>query len=234
MNFRKFLLIFLLTILTSISFAQEKTEFNCENEFEIIETEIKSQETVSYRIVSSKKLYSKESFEFSEGIIIISDLNNNLNLEEIMKTVATIGVKNKLSKIIAFKSCKAVEIYYKISEPTFEQKNYLEQNLIGELKIDINKSLNKKERKRNKKKRDFIEKIGNESCMILANSKIENFSSEKLSNVVISKTSENVEKMMKVYDLSFEESSILLMKDLTYYIIDNCKLVKEYIKIEEK
>jgi hypothetical protein len=234
MNFRKFLLIFLFTILTSINFAQEKAEFNCGNEFEIIETEIKSQETVSYKIVSSKKLYSKESFEFSEGIIIISDLNINLNLEEIMKTVATIGVKNKLSEIIAFKSCKAVEIYYKISEPTLEQKNYLEKNLIGELKIDINKSLNKKERKRNKKKRDFIEKIGNESCAILANSKIENFSSEKLSNVVISNTSENVAKMIKVYDLSFEEGSILFMKDLTYYIIDNCKLVQEYIKIEEK
>ena len=233
MNFKKHLIIFLFTILSSINFAQKKSEFNCGNGFEIIETEIESQKTVSFRIISSVKLYTKESFEFSEGIILISDLNKNLNLEEVVKTIATIGVKKKLSRIIAFKTCKAVEIYYKIAKPTIEQKEHLEKNLIIEINIDINKSLSRKERKKNKKKRNFIESIGNEACEILTKIKLEKFTSENLSNVVISKASENVEKMMKIYELSFEEGSIIFMKDLTYHIVDNCKLVKEYIEIDK-
>lgn len=56
----------------------------------------------------------------------------------------------------------------------------------------------------------------------------ENFSQEKLSNAMVPKLSENVEKMMKVYDLSFEESSDLFMTDLTFYLIDNCKIVNEF------
>ena len=233
MNFKKYLLIFLFTIFCSINFAQEKSEFNCGNGFEIIETEIESQKTVSFRIISSQKLYTKESFEFSEGIVLISDLNENLNPKEIVKTIATIGVKKKLSKIIAFRTCKAVEIYYQKAKPTIEQTEHLEKNLIIEISIDINKSLSRKERKKNKKKRNFIEFVGNEACGILSKIKLEKFTSENLSNIVISKTSENVEKMMKIYDLSFEEGSIIFMKDLTYYLIDNCKLVKEYIKIDE-
>lgn len=233
MNIRKHLILISFTIFPLINFAQENSKFICVDKFETLETEVESQKTVSYKIISSRKLYTEESFEFSEGIIIISDLNSNLNLKELTKTVATIGVKNKLSKIIAFKSCRAVEIYYQAIKPTAEQKNYLEKNLIAKVDIDINKSLNKKERRKNKKKRDFVQLIANESCDILTKNKIENFSSKTLSNIVILKASQNVEKMMKVYDLSFEEGSVLFMKDLTTYLIDNCKIVNEFVKNNE-
>ncbi|PQJ21966.1 hypothetical protein [Tenacibaculum sp. SG-28] len=62
---------------------------------------------------------------------------------------------------------------------------------------------------------------------------IEDFSNEKLSNAVVPKISENVEKMMKIYDLSFEVSSDLFMKDLTFYLIDNCKIVNEFANKKE-
>ena len=230
MNFKKYLLIFLFTILSSKNFGQQKPEFNCGNGFEVIETEVESQKTVSFRIISSQKIYTKESFEFSEGIVLISDLNENLNTNEVVKTIATIGVKKKLSKIIGFKTCKAVEIYFKKTESTKEEINYLKNNLIIELKIDINKSLSRKERKKNKKKRDFIESVGIEICEVLSEGETENFSSEKLSNAMVPKLSENVKKMMKVYDLSFEESSDLCMKNLTLYLIDNCGIVNKFVK----
>jgi hypothetical protein len=224
----KHLILFFLLILSIINFAQEKSAFDCVDEFEIIETEVESQKTISYKIVSSQKIYTEETFEFSEGIVIISDLNNNLNPKELAKTIASIGVKNKLSKIIAFKSCKAVKIYYQGIKPTTEQVEYLEKNLIAKIEIDINKSLSRKEKKRNKKKRDFTESIAIEICKVLSKNKIENFSSENLTNAMVHIFSENVEKMMTVYDLSFEESSDLFMKDLTLYLIDNCKIVNEF------
>jgi len=233
MNRTKHLILIFLLILPVINFAQEKSEFDCVSEFEIIKTEVESQKTVSYKIVSSQKMYTEETFEFSEGIVIISDLNNNLNSKELMKTIATIGVKNKLSKIIAFKSCKAVKIYYQEIKPTTEQVDYLEKNLIAKIDIDINKSLSRKDKKRNKKKRDFIESIAIETCEVLSKSEIENFSSEKLSNAMIPKLSENVEKMIKVYDLSFEKSSDLFMRDLTLYLMDNCKIVNEFTHKKE-
>ena len=62
---------------------------------------------------------------------------------------------------------------------------------------------------------------------------VENFSQEKLSNAMVPKLSENVEKMMKVYDLSFEVSSDLFMTDLTFYLIDNCKIVNEFANKKE-
>ena len=137
-----------------------------------------------------------------------------------------------MSKIIGFKTCKAVEIYFKKTESTKEEINYLKNNLIIKLEIDINKSLSRKERKKNKKKRDFIESVGIEICEVLSEEETENFSSEKLSNAMIPKLSENVEKMMKVYDLSFEESSDLSIKDLTLYLIDNCGIVTKFVKYE--
>jgi len=233
MNITKHFILIFFSVLPIINFAQESSEFDCVDKFERLETEVKSQKTVSYKIISSQKLYTEESFEFSQGILLISDLNDDLNPKEIVKTIATIGVKNKLSKIIAFKSCRAVKIYYQVIKPTIEQKNYLEKNLIAKVDIDINKSLSKKEQKKNKKKRDFIESVGIEVCEVLNKGEVENFSQEKLSNAMVPKLSENVEKMMKVYDLSFEESSDLFMTDLTFYLIDNCKIVNEFANKKE-
>ncbi|PQJ21967.1 hypothetical protein [Tenacibaculum sp. SG-28] len=123
MSVTKNLILIIFIVLPIINFAQENSEFNCVDKFENLETEVKFQKTVSYKVISSKKLYTKESFEFSKGIVLISNLNNDLTTKELAKTITTIGVKNKLSKIIAFKSCKAVEIYFKVMKPTIEQKN---------------------------------------------------------------------------------------------------------------
>jgi hypothetical protein len=211
-----------------VSFSQEIEEFNCVDKFESIETGIDSQKTISYKIISSKKLYTEESFEYSKGIIVINDLKEELSTKEIAKIFTTIGVENNLSEIIAFKTCRAIEIYFQNPEPTKQEIEYLEENLIIKLNLGINESLSKKERKKNKKKRDFIESVSIEICDNLSKYKNENFSQEKLLNAMVQKMSENVEKMMKVYDLSFEESSELFMKDLTFYLIDNCKIVSEF------
>uniref|UniRef100_UPI004049628D hypothetical protein n=2 Tax=Flavobacteriaceae TaxID=49546 RepID=UPI004049628D len=149
----KKLLSILFLIYSSVIFTQNKTGFNCVNEFDEIETEVELQNTVSYKIISSQKLYTKETFEFSKGILIISNLNEKLKPKEIVKVISTIGIKNNLSKIIAFETCRALEIYYKNKKPNEEELKHLKENLIIELSLDINKSLSKEERKRNKKKR---------------------------------------------------------------------------------
>ncbi len=229
---KKLLAILFLTYSLGI-FTQNKTEFNCVNEFDEIETEVELQKTVRYKIISSRKLYTKETFEFSEGILIVSNLEEKLKPKEIAKVISTIGIKNNLSKITAFETCRALEIYYKKTKPNEVELNHLKENLIIELSLDINKSLSKKERKRNKKKRDFIENIGINSCEILSKNKFENFNKKDLSNMIVSEASKNVEKMMKIYDLSFEEGSLVFMEDLTNYLIDNCEIVKELIKRNE-
>ena len=74
MNISKQILLILFSLLSAINFAQTTADVNCESELKTIETEIKSQSSVSYKIVFSQKLYTEESFEFSEGIIVITDL----------------------------------------------------------------------------------------------------------------------------------------------------------------
>ena len=59
--------------------------------------------------------------------------------------------------------------------------------------------MSKKERKRNKKKRDFIETVGINACKVLSKNKLENFSEKDLSNVMVSESSKNIEKMLKIY-----------------------------------
>ncbi|WP_146104879.1 hypothetical protein [Polaribacter gangjinensis] len=226
---KKLLALIFLTYSSGI-FSQNKSEYNCVNDFDEIETEVELQKTVRFKIISSRKLYTKETFEFSEGILIVSNLNEKLNPKEIAQVISTIGIKNNLSKITAFETCHALEIYYKNTKPNEEELNHLKENLIIELSLDINKSLSKKERKRNKKKRDFIETNGINACKVLSKNKPENFSEKDLSNVIVSESSKNIEKMLKIYDLSFEEGSLIFMKDLTTYLVDNCKIIKDFVE----
>ena len=211
-----------------MSYAQEKNDFNCVDKFESTETEVELQKTISYKIISSKKSYTEESFEYSKGIIVTEDLNEILNTEDILKVMGNIAVKNKLNEIIAFKTCLASEIYFKKSKPSEQEIKHLKENFIIEFKIDISKSLSKKEKKKHKQKRDFIESVGIEICETIEQNDSNNFNQNVLSSALIPKVSENVEKMMKIYDLSFEKGSELFMKDLTFYLIDNCKTVNEY------
>lgn len=111
MNITKCLLLILISFLSTKSFTQNTTKLDCENGFEKIETKVKSQEIVSYKIVFSRRLFTEESSDFYEGFVVLSDLNDQISPKEIVETIARIGVKNKLNKIVAFKTCKAVEIY---------------------------------------------------------------------------------------------------------------------------
>jgi hypothetical protein len=223
MNITKYLIILFL-ILPKINSAQEKSELDCKIGFETIDTEIETQKTVTYKIISSRKLYTKESFEFSEGIIVISDLNNKLNSNEIVKTIATIGLKNNLSKMTVFKTCDAIKIYFQGVKPTSEQKKYLEENLIGKVNLDLYKSLSRKEKRRNKRKRELIGLVSKEACEKIENEKI----SKELIGQIISKTSaQYVKKIEKAYELPFEKSTIEFMKDLINYLIIDCESVKE-------
>jgi len=227
MNIIKYLLIALIIVLPAINFAQNSSEFDCESEFETIKTEIESQEIVSYKIVYSRKVYTDESFEFSEGIIVISDLNDKISTDEIIKTIVGIGVTNKLSKILAFKTCEAKEIYFQKAKLTPEQAEYLEKNLLPNVEIDLNKSLSKKDRKKNKRKRDLIEMVSNKSCEEFKQFNTEEISAEQFSQVLSNIAAEYVEKTMNVYEMPFEESAIQFIDDLTKHLFINCESMKE-------
>ncbi|MDB9873658.1 hypothetical protein OAC97_00160 [Flavobacteriaceae bacterium] len=227
MNISKNIFLILFSLLSTISFAQNTSELDCENDFEIIETEILSQEKVSYKILYSQKTYTKESFEFSKGVLVIADLNNQLTIKEIINIIGRIAVKNKLSEVLAFRTCKAVELYYQNEKLTLEQTDYLQENLLPSMEIDLNKSLSKKERKKNKKKRDLIEKVSKESCGELEGLKTDNLTMEQLNQVVSSVSSQYAEKTMKVYEMSFEESVDLFLKDLINHLLYDCELMKK-------
>jgi hypothetical protein len=229
MNISKNIFLILFSILSTISFAQTTADINCESELKTIDTEIETQETVSFRIVYSEKQYTDESFEFRQGIIVVSDLNDSLNIDEIIKVIATIGVKNKMTKILAFKTCQSVEFYFNQNKLTSEQTDYLDKNLLPIVEIDLNKTLSKKERKKNKQKRDLIEMVSNKSCEKLENSNMAKLNSQEFTQIVSSISAEYLEKTQKIYDMSFEESVDQFLNDLTEYIFKNCEELKRLL-----
>lgn len=230
MSIIKYLLIILFSLYTTINFAQETSKLDCEGGFETIKTEIESQKTVSYKIIDSQKLYTEESFEFSEATMIISDLNDKISIDEIVKIIVMIGVENKLSKILAFKTCKAYEFYFQEHKLTSKQANYLDKNLLPNVDIDLNKSLSKKEKKKHKQKRDLIELISKESCQRLEELKAKKLSKEQIHQVVTNTSVQYVKKIEKVYEMSFEESTIKFLEDLFGHLIIDCGLIKEHLK----
>ena len=123
-----------------------------------------------------------------------------------------------------FKTCDAIKIYFQGVKPTSEQKKYLEENLIGKVNLDLYKSLSRKEKRRNKRKRELIGLVSKEACEKIENEKI----SKELIGQIISKTSaQYVKKIEKAYELPFEKSTIEFMKDLINYLIIDCESVKE-------
>jgi len=209
-------------------FAQNTTELNCKDGFEKFETELQSQKTVSYKIIYSQKSYTEESFEFGEGIIVVNNFNDQIQPNEIVETIARIGAKNKLTKIVAFKKCEGVSLYFRQSELTPEQKDLLNGNLIAEVNIDLYKSLSKKDRKKNKRKRDLIESVSKESCEKLTQLNSSKLSMEDINKIVSGTSAKYVEKTMKVYEMPFEESVDQFLTDLTDHLIFDCALMKEF------
>ena len=233
MNIYKNIFLILFSLLSTINFAQNTVESDCENGFKKIETELESQKTVSYKIIYSQKLYTEESFEYSEGIIVINDLNDQLEPKEIIETIARIGVENKLTKIIAFRNCNSIGLYLQKSELSTEQRNLLSNDLIAEMNIDLQKSLSKKERKKQKRKRDFIESVSKESCEKLTELGTDKLTMESFNQIVSGTSAKYVEKTMKVYEMSFEESVDEFLKDLMNHLIPDCQVVKEFTKKHE-
>ena len=227
---KKNIFLILFSLFSTINFAQNTSESNCEKGFEKIETELKSQKIVSYKIINSQKLYTEDSFEFSEGIIVINDFNDQIQPNEIIETIARIGVKNNMTKIIAFKNCEAIKLYFIESELTTKQKNFLNNNLIAKVDIDLYKSLDKKEKKKHKKKRELIESVSFESCEKLTDFTKDELSMEKINQVISIISVKYVEKTMKVYEKSFEESVDEFLTDLTNHLISNCEVLKEFGK----
>jgi hypothetical protein len=96
--------------------------------------------------------------------------------------------------------------------------------LIGKVNLDLYKSLSRKEKRRNKRKRELIGLVSKEACEKIENEKI----SKELIGQIISKTSaQYVKKIEKAYELPFEKSTIEFMKDLINYLIIDCESVKE-------
>src|SRR5690554_2250339 len=196
MNINKNIFLILFSLLSTINFAQNTSELDCENGFEKIETELESQKSVSYKIIYSQNLYTEESFEFSEGIIVINDLNDKIKPKEIIETIARIGVKNNLTKIIAFRNCNSIGLYFQQSELSTEQRNLLSNDLIAEIDIDLQKSLSKKERKKHKRKRDLIESVSKESCEKLTELGTDKLTMESFNQIVSGTSAKYAEKTM--------------------------------------
>ena len=233
MNIYKNIFLILFLLLSTINFAQNTAESDCENGFKKIETELKSQKTVSYKIIYSQKLYTEESFEYSEGIIVLNDLNDQIEQKEIIETIARIGVENKLTKIIAFRNCNSVGLYLKKTELSTEQSNLLSNDLIAEMNIDLQKSLSKKERKKQKRKRDFIESVSKESCEKLTELGTDKLTMESFNQIVSGTSAKYAEKTMKVYEMSFEESVDKFLKDLMNHLMSDCRVVKDFARNQE-
>ena len=97
------------------------------------------------------------------------------------------------------------------------------------VEIDLNKTISKKERKKNKRKRDLIEMVSNKSCEKLENSKMKKLNAEEFTQIVSSISAKYADKTEKIYDMPFEESVEQFLNDLTEYIFRNCEELKRLI-----
>lgn len=233
MNITKNIILILFSFISAINFAQNTSELDCDNGFEKIETELESQKSVSYKIIYSQNLYTEESFEFSEGIIVINNLNEKIKPKEIIETISRIGVKNNLTKIIAFRSCNSIRLYFLQSKLTNEQKNLLNDDLIAEIDIDLQKSLSKKEIKKHKRKRDLILSVSKESCEKFTKLGTDKLTMKSFNQIISSTSAKYAEKTMKVYEISFEESVDEFIKDLMNHLMSDCQMVKEFANNQE-
>lgn len=203
-------------------------DLDCETGFKKIQTEIESTPQVDYKLIYSQRKYGKESFEFSEGIIVVKEISNEINQNDLAQIIARIGVENNLTKIIALQNCDAGGLYLRQNELSSEQKYYLSQNVIAEINIDLLKSLSKKEKKQHKKKRDLIESVSKESCRKLAELGTDKLSLESFNQIVSGTSAKYAEKTMKIYELPFEQSVDEFLNDLMSHLLFDCQLVREF------
>ncbi len=98
MNITKNILLVLFSLVSTINFAQNTSELDCGNGFETIEVEVESQKSVSYKVIYSQKLYTEDSFEFSEGVITTS-LEVILD-KNIIRVLTSVTRKNRLNVFI--------------------------------------------------------------------------------------------------------------------------------------
>ena len=203
-------------------------DLDCETGFKKIQTEIESKPQVHYKLIYSQKKYGKESFEFSEGIIVVKEIDNELTQNDLAQIIARIGVENNLTKIIALRDCDAGELYLRKNELTSEQLNLLSESVIAEIDIDLLKSLSKKEKKKHKKKRDLIESVSKESCEKLNELGTDKLTMESLNQIVSGTSAEYAEKTMKIYELSFEQSVDEFLNDLMSHLLADCQIVREF------
>ena len=203
-------------------------DFDCESGFKKIQTEIKSKPQVDYKIIYSQIKYGKESFEFSEGIIVVKGIDDVINQNEIAQIIARIGVENNLTKIIALRNCDAGALYLRKNELSSEQKDYLSQSVIAEINIDLLKSLSKKEKKQHKKKRDLIETVSKESCEKISELGTDKLTMESFNQIVSGSSAKYAEKTMKIYELPFEQSVDEFLNDLMSHLLFDCQLVREF------
>ena len=202
---------------------------DCETGFKKTQTEIESTPQVDYKLIYSQRKYGKESFEFSEGIIVIKEISDEINQNDLAQIIGRIGVENNLTKIIALRNCDAGRLYLQQTERTSEQQNYLRQSVIAEIDIDLLKSLSKKEKKQHKKKRDLIESASKESCKKLAKLGTDKLTMDSFNQIVSGTSAEYAEKTMKIYELPFEQSVDEFLNDLMSHLLFDCQLVRELV-----
>lgn len=204
-------------------------DLDCETGFKKIETEIKSNPEVNYKLIYSQKKYGGESFEFSEGIIVVQEIGYEINQNDIAQIIGRIGVKNNLTKIIALRNCDAGGLYLRKNQLTSEQKDYLAQSIIAEIDIDLLKSLSKKKKKQHKKKRDLIESVSKESCKKLAELGTDELTMESFNQIVSGISAEYAKKTMKIYEMPFEQSVDEFLNDLMSHLLFDCQIVRGFV-----
>ena len=203
-------------------------DLDCETGFKKIQTEIESTPQVDYKLIYSQRKYGDESFEFSEGIIVVKQISDESTYNDIAQIIGRIGVENNLTKIIALRNCDAGRLYLRKKELTSEQQNLLSESVIAEVDIDLLKSLSKKEKKKHKKKRDLIELVSKESCKKLAEFGTDKLTMESFNQIVSGTSANYAEKTMKIYELPFEESVDEFLNDLMSHLMFDCQIVREF------
>ncbi|WP_044398924.1 hypothetical protein [Lacinutrix sp. Hel_I_90] len=221
-------LLILIYLFTTINFAQNFVDLDCETGFKKVQSEIESKPEVDYKLIYSQKIYGAESFEFSEGIIVVKEIGDEITQNEIAQIIGRIGVENNLTKIIALRNCDAGRLYLRQNELSSEQKDYLIQSVIAEINIDLLKSLSKKEKKQQKKKCNLIESVSKESCKKLAELGADRLTMESINQIVSGTSAEYAEKTMKIYEMPFEQSVDEFLNDLMSHLLFDCQLVREF------
>ena len=216
-------------LLFSTSIFSQKNILDCKHEFSNLETISISKTDVLYKIISVKKGEIKGNSNYNKGVLLLN-LKKQFNLKEITKAVAEIGIRNEINEFLVFNSCEAINLFFQSTKLTEKQEQYLNENYIGDIKLDFEKSKNKKVSKKEKRKLKMMQDIANQTCNELTQT--EKINAEIFKNSLIKIMIKNHEKINKYYATLSEEGLEKFTMDLTKTLTEKCDVFKEFMKTQ--